>query len=41
MPGAFHGFDQIGAGTLIGKSFNAMKLDALRCVTGVHQERNL
>jgi acetyl esterase/lipase len=42
MPGAFHGFDQIGAGTLIGKSFNAMKLDALRRVTGVHhQERNL
>jgi acetyl esterase/lipase len=30
MPGAFHGFDVLGADTRIGKSFNATKLDALR-----------
>ena len=30
MPGAFHGFDAIGSATRIGKSFNAMKVDALR-----------
>jgi acetyl esterase/lipase len=34
MPGAFHGFDQIGAATMIGKSFNTMKLDALRRALG-------
>jgi acetyl esterase/lipase len=30
MPGAFHGFDILGAETRIGTSFNATKLDALR-----------
>jgi acetyl esterase/lipase len=34
MPGAFHGFDVLGAGTQIGKSFNATKLDALRRAMG-------
>lgn len=30
VPGAFHGFDGIGAGTRIGSSFNALRLAALK-----------
>jgi acetyl esterase/lipase len=33
-PGAFHAFDLLGAGTRIGRNFNAMKLNALRRAFG-------
>lgn len=40
MPGAFHGFDAVGSGTRIGKSFNAMKIDALRRALGPTRDKS-
>ena len=39
MPGAFHGFDALGSGTRIGKSFNSMKIDALRRALGARDKK--